>query len=177
MARRPIEIVAECEMTGFPGAADIERLTARIEQFRRSRPEVVRAAVSSPAVYRDRHYALDTRFLVWAEDGAGAVGVVEDLLKAAGIPCRTVVPSGRAITEAEAPPPANPTRKAAKTAKAALPARRAKPAPASPARQAVRAPRNTARRAQKAGKESRREPVGAPKRAAGRLSGRKRRLR
>lgn len=163
MGRRPFEIVAECEMTGFPMAADIERMGAQIEKARRSRPDVVRAAVSSPAIYRDRQYVLDTRFLVWAEDGAGATHVVGELLRAARVPCRTVVPSGRALAEAEVLPPA-------KAARPASAPKGAKPRPAKPARKAV-AP------ARKGSRAPRRAPAAAPKRAIRRPIRRKRRLR
>jgi hypothetical protein len=163
VGRKPFEIVAECEMTGFPMAADIERIGARIEKARRARPDVVRAAVSSPAIYRDRLYVLDTRFLVWAEDGAGASRAVGELLKAAGVPCRTVVPSGRALAEAEVSPPA-------KAAKPASAPKRAKPRPAEPARK-------IARLARKGRKAPRRAPAAAPKRATKPPARRKRRPR
>lgn len=163
VGRRPFEIVAECEMTGFPMEADIERVRAQIEKARRSRPDVVRAAVSSPAIYRDRQYVLDTRFLVWAEDGAGATQVVGELLRAAGVPCRTVLPSGRAVAEAEAPPPA-------KAAKPASTRERAKTRPAKPGRKAV-APVRKGRKAPS------RAPAAPPKRAVRRPIRRKRRLR
>jgi hypothetical protein len=179
VGRKPFEIVAECEMTGFPAAADIERVGAQIEKARRSRPDVVRAAVSSPAVYRDRQYVLDTRFVVWADDGAGAARAVGELLKAAGVPCRTVVPSGRALTEADVstpakaapsasaprrakPRPADPARKIARPArKMARPARKV----ARPAREIARPARKIARPARKARKAPRRAPAGASKRA------------
>lgn len=122
MGRRPFEIVAECEMIGFPMAADIERMRAQIEKARKSRPDVVRAAVSSPAIYRDRLYVLDTRFLVWAEDGAGASRAVGELLKASGVKCRTVMPSGRALAETEVSMPAQAAKPAAAPKRGKAPA-------------------------------------------------------
>lgn len=116
MNRKPFEIAAECEMAGFPTGADIARLGEHIETARRSRPDVVQATMNPPAVYRERRYVLQTRFVVWAEDGARAIRTVEGLLKDARVPCRTVHPSGRALTGTEVPPrpePAEPRRAAA----------------------------------------------------------------
>lgn len=104
MDRRPFEIIAECEMTGFPTGADIGRLRERIESARRSQPGVVRALVNPPPIYKERRYVLLTRFVVWAVDGVRAVQAVAELLQDAAIACRTVLPSGRALTDAEVPP-------------------------------------------------------------------------
>ncbi len=106
MERKPFEIVAECEMAGFPSGADIERVRERIDGARRSRPAIVRAAVNPPVVVRDGRYVLQARFVVWAEDGRAATRAVEGLLSGAGVQCRTALPSGRALTDVPAPPPA-----------------------------------------------------------------------
>jgi hypothetical protein len=168
VARRPFEIVAECETVGFPSGADIERLAARLEQARSGQPDVVRATVTPPAVYRDGRYLLDARFLVWAEDSAGATASVEDLLRTAEVTCRLVVPSGRALAESEVPRPravkaagpaktARPGAAKKKAARSAKPKGRAKPVPrakaaakrSKPAR-AKRAPAKTKRAAARA---------------------------
>ncbi len=104
MDRRPFEIVADCTMAGLPTGADIGRIREQIETARRSRPEVVRAAVNPPAIYRGTQYVLQTRFVVWAEDNALAIHAVEGLMQDAGVPCRSVLPSGRALSEADVPP-------------------------------------------------------------------------
>lgn len=129
MERRPFEIVAECEMAGFPSGADVERVRERIQEAQRSWPAIVRTAVNPPAVFKDRRYVLQARFVVWAEDSSAATQAVEGLLGGAGVQCRTVLPSARALTEAETPPPAE---KAAGSASAAGSARAA----AGPARAA-----------------------------------------
>ncbi len=108
--RKPIEITAECAMAGFPTGADIGRIREQIEVARRSRPEVVRAAVNPPAIYRDKQYVLPTRFVVWAEDDARAIQAIEGLFRDAGVPCRAVLPSGRSLTETEVPPPPAPEK-------------------------------------------------------------------
>lgn len=110
MGRKSFEIIAECEMGAFPTSADIVRVGEQIEMARHTRPEVVRATVNPPAIYREKRYTLQTRFVVWATDGAGATQAVEGLLKKAGVPCRIVLPSGRALTEAEVPPPPVPEK-------------------------------------------------------------------
>jgi len=104
MTRKPFEIVAECVMAGLPTGADIGRIREQIETARRSKPEVVRAAVNPPAIHRDTQYVLQTRFVVWAEENARAVQVVEALMKDAGVSYQSVFPSGRALAEAEVPP-------------------------------------------------------------------------
>lgn len=104
MDRRPFEIVAECTMAGLPTGTDIGRIREQIETARASRPEVVRAAVNPPAIYRGTQYVLQTRFVVWAEDNAGAIQAIEGLMQAAGVPCRSVLPSGRALAETDVPP-------------------------------------------------------------------------
>ena len=105
MTRKPFEIVAECVMAGLPTGADIGRIREQIETARRSKPEVVRAAVNPPAIHRDIQYVLQTRFVVWAEDNARAVQVVEGLMLDAGVSYLSVLPSGRAMAEADVPPP------------------------------------------------------------------------
>ncbi len=134
MDRKPFEIVAECQMAGFPTGADIGRIREQIETARRSRPEVVRAAVNPPAIYRDKWYVLPARFVVWAEDGTQAIQTVAGLLQDAGVPCRTVLPSGRGLTEAEVPPPPEP-----KKGRQAVPGSR-KPAASRRPRKAGRKP-------------------------------------
>jgi hypothetical protein len=158
--RRPFEIVAECEMAGFPSGVDVDRIRERIQEAQRSWPAIVRAAVNPPAVFKDRRYVLQARFVVWAEDGSAATQAVEGLLAGAEVRWRTVLPSGRALTEAEAPPPAEETAgqaradrpaRAAVSARAAGPARAAKRAAGSraarPARTAAGPPRTTKREA------------------------------
>lgn len=106
MARRPFEIVAECELPRFPAEREITRIGEQLEQARRTRPEIVRVTVTPPAVFRKNRYVLEARAVVWAEDVPGAVRSVEGLVAAAGVPCLTVLPSGRALSAAEVPPPA-----------------------------------------------------------------------
>ena len=121
MTRKPFEIVAECVMAGFPTGADIGRIREQIETARRSKPEVVRAAVNPPAIHRDIQYVLQTRFVVWAEDNARAVQVVEGLMLDAGVSYQSVLPSGRAMAEADVPPPPK-TGKTKRTAPRRTPA-------------------------------------------------------
>lgn len=132
VAERPFEIVAECVMSGLPDSADIARFGARLEQLHRQEPAVVRATIHPPARFRDRGYVLEARFLVWGEDGDAATGTIERLLQQAEIPCRGVHLSGRAITEADVPPPGGRPAASARSAPAAEPrqprqARGAKP--------------------------------------------------
>src|SRR2546425_13275435 len=117
MTRKPFEIVAECVMAGLPTGADIGRIREQIETARRSKLEVVRAAVNPPAIHRDTHYVIQTRFVVWAEDNARAVQVVEAVMKDAGVSYQSVFPSGRALAEADVPAPPKTTkpRRAAST--------------------------------------------------------------
>ncbi len=138
MDRKPFEIVAECEMAGFPTGADVERLNERIGAVRRSRPNVVQAVVSPPAIFRERRYVLQARFVVWAEDGVGATQAVEGIFKDAGVACRMVLPSGRALTGL-AVPPAPELVKSAPPTKSGRP-RGKKPhgRPAKPGRRAAR---------------------------------------
>jgi hypothetical protein len=133
--RRPFEIAAQCRMVGFPMGADISRLSEQIDKARAARPEVVRVAVVPPAVYRDGQYALQARFVVWARDGAGAVGAVEDLLGDAAVPYASVMPSGRALGSHEAP---RPQARAAASASGAARARKARK-PATAAKKAPKA--------------------------------------
>lgn len=106
VAQKPFEIIAECMMESLPASADVASLSERIEAERRKHPGVVRAAVQTPAIFRDRGYVLETRFLVWADDGAAAERMVENLVKASGVTCRGVHLSGRALAEADVPKPA-----------------------------------------------------------------------
>jgi hypothetical protein len=166
--RKPFEIVAECGMVGFPVASDIERISAEIEKARRGIPGIVRAAVVPPAIYREKQYVLQARFLVWANDGADASRAVEGLLDAAAIPCQAVVPTGRALGSRDVPPApsmrapaggkgaahAGATRAGAASRKAAKKPAAKKPAPkraksggrAAAARKAKPAARATKRR-------------------------------
>ena len=121
MTRKPFEIIAECVMAGLPTGADIGRIREQIETARRSKPEVVRAAVNPPAIHRDIQYVLQTRFVVWAEDNARAVQVVEGLMLDAGVSYQSVLPSGRAMAEADVPPPPK-TGKTKRTAPRRTPA-------------------------------------------------------
>src|SRR2546427_5456586 len=105
MPRNPLEIVAECVRAGLPTGADMGRIREKIEPARRSKPEVVRAAVNPPAIHRDIQYVLQTRFVVWAEGNTRAVQVVEGLMLDAGVSYQSVLPSGRAMAEADVPPP------------------------------------------------------------------------
>ncbi|MDQ7843554.1 MAG: hypothetical protein QN141_10510 [Armatimonadota bacterium] len=105
MTRRPFEIIAECELPRFPAQKEITRIGDQLEQARRARPEIVRVTVTPPAVFRKNRYILEARAVVWAEDVPGAVRSVEGLVAAAGVPCLTVLPSGRALSTAEVPPP------------------------------------------------------------------------
>ncbi|MDR7417431.1 MAG: hypothetical protein QN178_00810 [Armatimonadota bacterium] len=127
MSRKPFEIVAECEMAGFPSGADIERLMARLDQARSGQPDVVKATVTPPAVYRDGRYVLDARFLVWADDATGATNAVEEVLRAAEVTCRFVTPSGRALAESEVPKPRASRAAAAKSARPSVPKKAARP--------------------------------------------------
>ena len=121
MTRKPFEIVAECVMAGLPTGADIGRIREQIETARRSKPEVVRAAVNPPAIHRDIQYVLQTRFVVWAEGNTRAVQVVEGLMLDAGVSYQSVLPSGRAMAEADVPPPPK-TGKTKRTAPRRTPA-------------------------------------------------------
>jgi hypothetical protein len=126
MDRRPFEIVAECEMLGFPTAADIARVSERIEAARRARPDIVRAAVNPPAIYRERRYFLQAKLIAWADDVSGAVQIAQGLLADAGLPYRTALPSSRSLVETEITPPSKPVRSRKPTARSgAAPAKRA----------------------------------------------------
>ncbi|MDI6772828.1 MAG: hypothetical protein QME77_09620 [bacterium] len=142
---KPYEVVAQCEIAAFPTAADVERMAAGIEKTRGSRPEVVRGAVAPPAIYRDRRYILDGRFVVWAADAQAACRAVEGLLNAAGIVCRSAIPSGRALAAMDVPQPraakARPPKRASRPARAAKPARAGRRASLK-----TRTPKNAPRR-------------------------------
>jgi hypothetical protein len=122
MDGKPFEILAECEMPAFPTGADIARVMDQIESARRSRPEVVRTTVNPPAIYRERRYVLPTRLVVWAEDAAGALRAAAEVLANAGLLCRTILPSSRAVGDAEAPPPPEPVPPGRLTARRRAPA-------------------------------------------------------
>lgn len=108
MGRKPVEIIAGCELPAFPTAADITHVQNRIEAARRSRSDVVSATVVPPAIYRDKRYVLETKLVVWAGNASRAVEMAKELLAHAGLSCRTVLPSGRALIAAEVPPPSEP---------------------------------------------------------------------
>lgn len=116
-------------MPAFPTGADIARVMDQIESARRSRPEVVRTTVNPLAIYRERRYVLPTRLVVWAEDAAGALRAAAEVLANAGLPCRTILPSSRALGDAEVPSPPEPVA-------GRLTARRRAPAAGRPTREA-----------------------------------------
>ena len=127
MDRKPFEIVAECEMPGFPTAADITRVSEHIEAARRVRSDVVRATVNPLAIYRERRYVLQAKLITWAEDVSRAVQIVQELLADAGLPRRTVLPSSRSLNEAEISPPSEPARSGRLTARGGTAAARRAP--------------------------------------------------
>ncbi len=137
MDPKPFEIVAECELVGLPSGTDIGRISEQIEKARRSRPEVVRAMTNPPAVYRSRGYVLQTRFVVWAEDAPHAMDAVGGLLQDAEVPCRTIVPTGRALPEAEVPSPRTEEKPQQDAS------RNRKPAASRRSRKAARKPRRS----------------------------------
>jgi hypothetical protein len=126
-----------------------------LDQARGAKPEVVRAMIAPPAIYRDGRYVLDARFLVWADDPSGATGLVEEVLAGAGVACRLVVPSGRSLSDAEVPRP-----------------RAARPAPAGKGKRPVAAKRPAARpgktKAKATVKTTRRKPAAKPRRSPAR---------
>ncbi|MDQ7850622.1 MAG: hypothetical protein QN152_09385 [Armatimonadota bacterium] len=81
------------------------RVGEQIEQARRARSHVMRAVVNPPAVYKEKRYVLQAKLVVWAEDVSRALQAARELLAEAGLPCRTIHPSARALTTAEVPPP------------------------------------------------------------------------
>jgi hypothetical protein len=181
--RKPFEIVAECGMAGFPVAADIDRISAEIEKARRGSPNVVRAVVVPPAIYRDKQYVLQARFLVWANDGADASRAVETVLDDSAIPCQAVVPTGRALGTRDIPPAPSARAAAGRAASrpaaagAASPAKAAKKPPAKRAASAKTRPagrtagsRRTARTARAARPAARRSKTGSSKAKAARPS-------
>ncbi|MDQ7820727.1 MAG: hypothetical protein QN173_06740 [Armatimonadota bacterium] len=110
MARRPYEVVAECELAGLPTDGETARLRQQIEDARRDHPSVVRATLHPPAICRHGRYLLQAKFAVWADDSAAATAAVERLLRQAGIRAQAY-PSGRALTDTDVPPePAEPQR-------------------------------------------------------------------
>jgi hypothetical protein len=155
---KPFEIVVQCEIARFPSAVDIERMAAAIEESRGTHHEIVRGTVVPPAVYRDRRYILDGRFLVWAADSAAASASVENLLRAAGITCRSAIPSGRALSAADVPQPraAKPSAPARTAAPRRGTARGARPAKARPPKNAPKATRRPAPKARTAKKTPKR---------------------
>lgn len=102
--RRPYEIMADCELSGFPTTADVARIGEALERARRAHAEVVRATVVPPAAFRDGRYVLQARFHVWAEDVSAATRAVERVVAEAGLSSRAVLPTGRALSEADLPP-------------------------------------------------------------------------
>ena len=180
MSDKPFEVIAECAMAGFPTNADITRITEQIERARRRDAAIARAGVQTPAVYKDRAYTLVTRFLVWAPDGPRAMDTVGNLLQGAGIHCRGMHLSGRALVDADLVPaaaPAAPRAGAVKksAAKAAgRSASRGRRAALRPAAKKARAKR--AKRAKRVGARSkaaaRPKAVAAKGRAGGRRTGR-----
>jgi hypothetical protein len=177
VARKPFEIVAECEMAGFPSGVDIERLTARLDQARSGQPDVVRATVTPPAVYRDGRYVLDARFLVWAEDANGATNAVEEVLRTAEVTCRFVTPSGRAVAESEVPRPRAAKAAAAKSARPSAPKKAARPAKPKGRPKPAARPKSAAKKGKPV--KTKRAPA-KPRRAAAkatRSAGKKRRSR
>lgn len=119
MGLKPFEVAAECAMAGLPTGMDIARVSEELEKARRRAPGIVRATVQAPAVFRDRAYVLDSRFVVWADDGDGAVEAVGNLLHGASITHRNMHLSGRALAEADVPRPGG----AARAPREAVPAR------------------------------------------------------
>jgi hypothetical protein len=133
-------------MAGFPTSADIERMSEQIEKARHAHPSVVQTTIVPPAIFREGRYVLQTRFVVWAEGGMDAARALEALIQNAGVRCRTVFPSGRALVATGVPsprevldvaPPAQGARASASTSGAkprtsgprprVLPVRRGKP--------------------------------------------------
>jgi hypothetical protein len=176
---KPFEVIAECAMAGFPTNADITRITEQIERARRRDAAIARAGVQTPAVYKDRAYTLVTRFLVWAPDGPRAMDTVGNLLQGAGIHCRGMHLSGRALVDADLVPAAAPAapragavkKSAAKAAgRSASRGRRAALRPAAKKARAKRAKRVGARPKAAA----RPKAVAAKGRAGGRRTGRSR---
>ncbi len=162
MADKAFEVVAECAMAGFPTNADITRVTEQIERARRRDAAIARAAVQTPAVYKDRAYTLVARFLVWAPDGSGAMDTVGSLLQGAGVHCRGMHLSGRALVEADLLRPARVTAPAAARSKAAA-------AKTARIRTAARAKKRVAKAAGR--------PASREKRAARRVAKKARRRR
>ncbi|HXF82515.1 MAG TPA: hypothetical protein VNN19_07170 [bacterium] len=106
LTRKPFEITAECELPRFPAEREITRIAEQLEQARRASPNIVRVTVNPPAVYRRNRYVLEARAVVWAADVPEAVRSVEALVASAGVPCLSVLPSGRALPASEVPAPA-----------------------------------------------------------------------
>ncbi|MDQ7858485.1 MAG: hypothetical protein QN174_03215 [Armatimonadota bacterium] len=102
--RRPYEIMADCELGGFPTSGDVGRVGDALERARRAYTQVVRATVVPPAAFRDGRYILPARFLVWAEDASAATRSVEQVIAEAGLSSRVVLPTGRALAESDVPP-------------------------------------------------------------------------
>lgn len=150
MAQRPYEIIAKCVMVGLPGSSDIASLGERLSKSRSHAPGMVVAAPRPPAVFQDGGYVLETRFVAWADDGAGALLTAERVLQAAKVVCSDLYLSGRALSEADAPRPATQrTAAAAKTATRRSGAVTRKVAPkrkAAPGGRGSRARKKTAKR-------------------------------
>ncbi|MBI3997383.1 MAG: hypothetical protein HY355_00010 [Armatimonadetes bacterium] len=133
MAQKPFEVVAECTLSGLPTSADIARISGALEQARRRAPGVVRAVVQPPARFKEATYVLEARFIAWAGEGEAAQQAVSSLLEGAGVSCRTLHLSGRALNETDVP-----------RARASTAARESSPSRAASARAGTR---NATRRA------------------------------
>jgi hypothetical protein len=127
--RRPYEIMADCELIGFPTAADVGRVGESLERARRAHAQVVKATVLPPAAFRDGRYILQTRFLVWAEDARTATRAVEGVITTAGLASRLVLPTGRALSDADVPAAPLDGQGQAAHPNAGGPGRRATPRP------------------------------------------------
>ncbi|MDR7486269.1 MAG: hypothetical protein QN187_13160 [Armatimonadota bacterium] len=108
MELRPFEIVAACELRSLPTGQDIADLTARLERARAKVSAVVSATPQPPAIYRNLTYVLETRCVAWANTAEEAAGLVRRLLDEAGVPCRSVYRSGRALAPTDVPRPEAP---------------------------------------------------------------------
>ena len=108
MELRPFELVAACELASLPTSRDIAELTARLERARAGVPAVVSATPQPPAIYRNLAYVLESRFVAWANTAEDAAGMVKGLMDSAGVLCRSVYLSGRALAPTDVPRPEAP---------------------------------------------------------------------
>jgi len=134
MSEKLFEVAGECAMSGLPTGVEIERVGVQLEQARRRTPAVVRTVVQGPAAFKDRAYVLESRFVVWADDGDRAVTAVGSLLEGAKIPYRGLHLSGRALTDADAPRPRDARAGRASPPKAKSAAKRRAPKRAASAK-------------------------------------------